>query len=219
MENAGTFNVPCLFMKTVKELYKSAWTTVAINGEMSFLYQVKREVRQGDSLSCFLFDIGIEALACLIRNAEDIQGYNIPGTKEKLAINLFADDTVLYLNEKDRYDDMTKLLDKWCKVSGAKFNKEKTEIIPIGSRAHRAKVVQSQKLNPEDQAIQNNIRIACDGEAVCSLGAWIGNETIETRPWEPIIDLVHNDLEQWKSVHPMLDGKRIITQVIVGGCT
>ena len=50
------------------------------------------------------------------------------------------DDTVLYLNEKDRYDDVTKLLDKWCEVSGANFNKEKTEIIPIGCKAHRTRV-------------------------------------------------------------------------------
>lgn len=61
--------------------------------------------------------------------------------EEKLAINLFADDTVLYLSAKDSYDETLKSLDKWCRVSGTKFNKEKTEIIPIGTKAHRKKVV------------------------------------------------------------------------------
>ena len=32
------FKMPQLFMKTVKELYKNAWTTVAINGELSSPY-------------------------------------------------------------------------------------------------------------------------------------------------------------------------------------
>ena len=201
------FNMPKLFTKTVKELYKNAWTKVAINGELSTPYKVMRGVRQGDPLSCFLFDIGIEPLACLIRNTEAIKGYNIPGLNEKLAINLFADDTVLYLSEEDQLDEVTKVLDKWCEASGARFNKEKTEIIPIGSRVHREKVTRTRKLLPNDTPIPTGVRIARDGEAVRSLGAWIGNDTIETKPWEPIIDLVHNDLERWKSVHPTLDGK------------
>ena len=135
-----TFNMPRLFIKKVKELYKNAWTTVAINGELSTPYKVKRGVRQEDPLSCFLFDIGIEPLACLIRNVREVKGYDIPGVREKLAINLFADDTVLYLSAEDKYDDVIKILDRWCKVSGAKFNKEKTEIIPIGFKTHREKV-------------------------------------------------------------------------------
>ena len=134
------FKMPQLFIKTVKGLYKNTWTTVTINGELSSPYKVKRGVRQGDPLSCFLFDIGIEPLACLVRNAREIKGYEIPGVEEKLAINLFADDTVLYLSEQDSYDKVIETLDKWCEVSGAKFNKEKTEIILIGSIAHRDRI-------------------------------------------------------------------------------
>ena len=130
------FNMPKLFKKTIKNLYTNTWTMVAINGEFSTAYKVKRGVRQGDPLSCFLFNIGIEPLACLIRNLSEIEGYRVPGTKEKLAINLFMDDTVLYLNEKDQFDKVLILLDKWCKASGAKFNKEKTEIILIGTIKH-----------------------------------------------------------------------------------
>lgn len=211
------FNLPKLFIQTVKTLYKDAHTIVAINGEFSKPFKVTRGVRQGDPLSCFLFDIGIEPLACQIRNDPSIKGYVIPGLEEKLAVNLFADDTVLYLNEKDSYDETLKSLDKWCRVSGAKFNKEKTEIIPIGNKSHRKKVIRTRKLNPNDQRIPEDVHIAKDGESIRSLGAWVGNETQEERPWEPIIDAVHRDLERWKAVRPTLDGKRLIVQAIVGG--
>ena len=213
------FNMPQLFIKTVKSLYANAHTTVVVNGELSSSYKVSRGVRQGDPLSCFLFDIGIEPLACTIRNKETLKGYNIPGLNEKIIINLFADDTVLYLSTEDRYGDALRALDEWCKASGAKFNKEKTEIIPIGTKTHRENMLRSRKLNPEDNPIGNEIRIARDGEAIRSLGAWTGNDTIETKPWEPIIDKVHNDFKRWKTVHPTLDGKQLIIQAVVGGRT
>ena len=213
------FDLPRMFIQTVKALYNDAHTVVAINGELSQAFKVTRGVRQGDPLSCFLFDIGIEPLACQIRNDPNIRGYNIPGLEEKLAVNLFADDTVLYLSARDSYDETLRTLDKWCRVSGAKFNKEKTEIIPIGTKAHRKKVGRTRKLNPNDQRIPEDVHIAQDGESIRSLGAWIGNETQEEQPWEPIIDAVHKDLERWKLVKPTLDGKRLIIQAIVGGRT
>ena len=119
------FNFPDCFINTVKHLYHDAKTTVAINGELSDPYPVKRGVRQGDPLSCFLFNIGIEPLACLIRNSGNIRGFKIPGTEEHLVVNLFADDTVVYMHENDKYDNLQTILDTWCKASGAKFNKEK----------------------------------------------------------------------------------------------
>ena len=49
---------------------------VAINGVFSTPFQVKRGVRQGDPLSCALFNIAIEPLACRIRNDPGIKGIN-----------------------------------------------------------------------------------------------------------------------------------------------
>ncbi|EPQ54139.1 hypothetical protein GLOTRDRAFT_44243, partial [Gloeophyllum trabeum ATCC 11539] len=51
------------------------------------------------------------------------------------------DDTTIYLRQNDRFDHLTNLLDTWCCASGAKFNTEKTEIIPIGSLAHCNRVI------------------------------------------------------------------------------
>ena len=61
----------------------------------------------------------------------------IPGIENAIKITLFADDTNLFLNKEDRLDYIQHVLDKWCKASGARFNIEKTEIIPIGTKPHR----------------------------------------------------------------------------------
>ena len=215
-----TFHILAPFIKTVKALYSFAYTRVTINSVLSEPFQVTRGVRQGDPLSCLLFDLAIEPLACLIRNNPHIRGINIPGLIEKLVIKLFADDTNLYLSKYDRLDIIQQVLDMWCEASGTKFNIEKTEVIPIGSTNYRQTVTTERKINPHDQVpLPNQICIAKDGEAVRMLGAWIGNRAKDQAPWEPMIDKIKMNLEKWNKIRPTINGKCRIIQVIVSGLT
>jgi ribonuclease HI len=214
------FHIPPPFIKTVKALYSCAYTRIAINGVFSQPFQVTRGVRQGDPLSCLLFNVAIEPLACMIRNRPDIHGLDIPCLKEKLAIKLFADDTNLYLSKQDRLDIVQKTLDEWCSASGAKFNIEKTEVIPIGSIEHRQSMISTRKLNQLDRVpLQESIRIAKDGDAVRMLGAWIGNGAEDQAPWETILDRIKKCLERWLRIRPSVDGKSLLIQAYVGGMT
>ena len=213
------FGLPQQFTKTIRSLYQHANTQVVINGVFSTPFQVTRGVRQGDPLSCPLFDLAIEPLACSLRNDLACQGLSIPGLDENVLVNMFADDTTLYLSETDKFDDIEPILRKWCEVSGAKFNIEKTEIIPIGTRKHRLEVVTTQKINQMDQAPLDRIHIAKDREAVRSLGAWIGNKAVDPTPWEVTLDKIRKKLERWKKSHPTIYGKRLIIQAIIGGHT
>jgi hypothetical protein len=219
-ESLKAFNLPPPFIKTVKALYQNAHTQVAINGVFSPPFKVTRGVRQGDPLSCPLFDLAIESLACKLRNAPDLLGLSIPGLDEKLIVNMFADDTTLYLSDIDRFDIIETILNEWCEASGAKFNIEKTEIIPIGTEEHRRTIIVTRKINPLDrEQLNDRIHIAKDGEAVRSLGAWIGNNANDLTPWETILDTIRKKLEQWNKTHPTLYGKRLIVQAIIGGHT
>ena len=51
------FHIPQTFTNTVRSLYQHAHTQVAINGVLSDPFHVTRGVRQGDPLSCALFDL------------------------------------------------------------------------------------------------------------------------------------------------------------------
>lgn len=215
-----TFNLPNLLINTVRSLYENAFTQVAINGVLSSPFKVTRGVRQGDPLSCLLFDLAIEPLACMMRNSDNLEGLTIPGVEGKVIVNLFADDTTVYLNNRDRFDKLQEILSRWCEVSGAKFNIEKTEIIPIGTEAHRISVTETRKINPDDTSpLDSRIHIAADGEAVRSLGAWIGNKTNDLTPWEVVLDKINKKLNIWSRSHPTLYGKRLIVQAVVGGHT
>jgi len=75
-------------------------------------------------------------------------------------------------------------------------------------------------LSPRDQApLLEGIRIAKDRDTIQMLGAWIGNKIKDLTPWEPIIDKISTKLERWKRTHPTLNGRKIITQMVIGGHT
>ena len=214
------FNLPLPFIQTVKALYQNAYTKVAINGVMSEPFRVRRGIHQGDPLSCSLFDLAIEPLACRIRADPNIKGITIPGIEKSIKIQLFVDDTDLFLNKDDSLDYIQNILNNWCKVSGARFNIEKTEIIPMGTADHRKTVAKTRKINPLDRSpLPDRIHIAQDGEAVRILGTWIGNNVNEVSPWEPILDIINAKLKLWEKAHLTLNGKRLVIQAIVSGHT
>ena len=214
------FNLPDTFINTIKALYANAATKVAINGVLSEPFQVRRGIRQGDPLSCPIFDLAIEPLACMIREDNNIKGFAIPGLEKPIKVNFFADDTSLYLSKANSFQYAQQLLNNWCKISGAKFNIEKTEILPIGSEAHRQRVIETRKINPQDtEPLSERIRITVDGEAIRFLGAWIGNHTNAATPWEPILAKINKLLDLWRKSNPTMLGRKTIVQAIVGGLT
>jgi exonuclease III len=214
------FRVPESFIKTVESLYANAHTKVAINGILSDPFQVTRGVRQGDPLSCLLFNMAIEPLACMLRKNEELSGYEITGKEiEKLIINLFADDAVVFLKKGDRFDTLQSALDTWCRASGAKFNTEKTEILPIGSKEHREHTINTRRIHPEDHTIPDNVHILKDGESFRSLGADLGNHHDETSKWNPHVEKIQARFDTWSKRKPSLFAKKHIVQQVVFGVT
>ena len=153
------FAFPRETIDMIKILYKDAPTSVIINGVISSPYRVTRGVRQGDPMSCILFDLSIKPLAASIRSSS-IRGINIPNLEENAVASLFADDTTVILTEHDSFSDLVKILDKWCEVSGAKFNVQKTKIIPIGTKDYQKKLAETRKLNMAGETIPASIHIA-----------------------------------------------------------
>jgi ribonuclease HI/exonuclease III len=213
------FGFPENLIKTIQSLYDNASTTVMINGELSDPFLVIRGVRQGDALSCLLFDLAIEPLAEMIRKSSLINGIQIPGTRRYLKVKMFADDTTVFLSAKDNIDDLQTLLANWCRVSGAKFNIEKTEIIPLGSHAQRENIANMRRLHGTHQMIPPHVHIAKDGEPVRILGAWLGNNVDQAVTWAPVVEDCTRRLRRWGASRHSLEGRRLIVQMQVAGVT
>ncbi|EPS92747.1 hypothetical protein FOMPIDRAFT_23054, partial [Fomitopsis schrenkii] len=149
----------------------------------------------------------------------NIQGFNIPGTPEKLVAALFADDTSAFLSQHDSWSSLWAVLDKWCKASRARFNGQKTEVIPIGSKDYRMSVIDQRKIDPANEGdnIPTTIRIAQDGEPTRVLGAWIGNHVDDVAVWAPTLKKIKDFMTRWGTCRPSLTGKKHIVQMGPGG--
>lgn len=134
------FQIPNHFIKVLKSIYRDATTRVMISGVLSDPFNVSRGVCQGNPLSCLVFDIAIEPLACMIHDSH-LLGIEIPGEVKRLITTLFADDTTVFLSKNDSFRDLQIILSLWCRALGVKFNVEKMEILPIGPKEFRDKLL------------------------------------------------------------------------------
>jgi hypothetical protein len=174
------FGIPEKFIKVVQTMYKGATTSIMVNGILSKPYKVKRGVRQGCAASCALFDIAIEPLAEALRKSR-LNGFNIPGVAERILTTLFADDTSVFINEKDNIKDLTDTIDLYCTASTAKFNMTKTTCIPIGTKEYRENMLETRQIN-EHSTVPEAFKLLKEGECVRLLGGWVGNNINQSAP-------------------------------------
>jgi len=211
-------NFPEHFTRTIQALYHEAETVVILNGEVSKPFRVHRGVRQGDPLSCLIFNMAIESLAQMLCSS-NLSGFQVEGVAERLITILFADDTTVYLSQADSFQDLNVILNRWCRSSGAKFNVQKTIIVPVGTQTYREEVVSSHKISPNQESIPLDITIAPDGQAVRALGAFVGNKIKNASIWTPILERIERLLAQWNKSKPTQLGRRLIISIVIGGLT
>ena len=101
------------------------------NGFASDLFEIKRGVRQGDSLSPYLFIIALEILNVAIRKNKGIGGIALG--RNEIELNVFADDLTTFVKNTKSFHLLVTLLEGYGKISGLKVNEEKTEAYWLGS--------------------------------------------------------------------------------------
>ena len=95
------------YLNIVKAIYDKPTANIILNGKKLNPFPLRSGTRQGYSLSPLLFSIVLEVLPTAIREEKEIKGIQI--RKEKVKLSLFADDTILYI--EDLKDSIRKLLE------------------------------------------------------------------------------------------------------------
>ncbi|CAC5423399.1 E3.1.11.2 [Mytilus coruscus] len=73
-----------------------------------------------------------EPLQCMISNNCNISGINIPMSEKVCKMFQHADDTTVTVSDKKSIDEVFNVFELYGKCSGAKINRQKSEIMPIG---------------------------------------------------------------------------------------
>ena len=206
------YGFPMEFIGRIRELYKKTRKAIVVNGVVTKQYEVQRGVHQGDPMSCLLYNFAIEPLADAVRESK-LKGMKINEKLNRLLVSLFADDTLVYLSEKDEMKELEKVIENFCQASTAKFNKEKTEYLPIGNEKYRRKVIETRKICGKE--LDKEAKIIREGEAMRTLGAWVGNKINNGLQWEGVIRRQEEAIEKWGKANLTLKGKEIILKAIV----
>ena len=177
------FGVPESLNMAIQGCYTSASSRVMINKMGSDPIQIESGVRQGDPLSCLLFNVVIETLALEILTATSI-GY-IDDTGRRHVIDMYADDTGMCLSGLPEWKECKRRYDIYARATGAKLNEGKTKLLVAydpSDPPHRYKgieVVKNEKY----------------------LGIPIGTEVDYPAFWQKVHDKIVVRITGWKMKH------------------
>ncbi len=128
------FNFCETFIKWIKTIYSNTEGTVINNGNTCGFYKLHRGIRQGCSISPYLFIIAVELLANAIRKVTSIKGIEVDDVE--LKISQLADDTTVLVCDFDSVGNVLQLVDKFHQIWGLKLNIDKIVAKYIGSLEH-----------------------------------------------------------------------------------
>lgn len=179
------------FLSWLNILYNNAGSRVNVNGHLGEIFKQARGVRQGCPCSALLYVAFIEVLACAIRKNKNIRGVMLPGG-ESLTMSLYADDTVLYLENDWSLKEAMTVIDAFSCASGAKVNKGKSQVKYVGKWSDRGEA-------PCDLAL-------CRGP-ITILGISYGNNDDAATNWETRLTKVTAKLNLWGLRRLTVSGK------------
>ena len=126
------FGFPDKLINWIKYFYTNIETCIINNGNTTKMFKPSRGVRQGCSLSPYLFVITVELLSLWIRQNPDIKGITSK-QGDDYTISQFANDTSVAIENNQRNIKTTfNMLQQYGEESGLRLNINKTEILPFG---------------------------------------------------------------------------------------
>jgi len=190
----AAFGLPPSLVLLISDLIDGCKSRVRINSGYSPYFHLRRGVRQGDPLSCLLFNFSIEPLA--IRLRDTITGLSVPGLSP-VKVMLYADDVNLFLGSQDSIRKVPECLATTSYVIGSKFNMDKTDVKPVGPHAFQLACYNNQDMDGHSLP---GAHVLPPADPLCVLGVWIGSRDFATDRWEQINKHVRKIISQWRAI-------------------
>ena len=189
------FNLGKNFVTAIKQTMKNNQSLIINNGYMGKPFNIKRGVRQGDPISLMLYCIAVESLSLEIKQNKNIDGIPMPGTKNKLKVMQYADDTTIFVRNPDSINELFKILNNFEQATGSNINKTKTKGLALGGFDY------STYENTLKQNNQNNHNINwCNQSGIKILGTnfFTDLDVTATANWQKAVEKLKTKLKSFK---------------------
>jgi len=201
--------LPPSLILLISDLTGDCRSRVRINSGYSPYFILKRGVRQGDPLSCLLFNFSIEPLAIKLRQV--VKGLSVPGLKP-VKIMLYADDINLFLGREDSVPEISRCLTSVSRTIGSKFNMDKTDVKPVGPHDFQLACYARQDM---DGPSIPGAHILPPADPLRILGVWIGSRDFATDRWEQIDKHVKKIILQWRAIGASARNRSILAKALM----
>ncbi|KAE9270712.1 hypothetical protein PR003_g30735, partial [Phytophthora rubi] len=148
--------LPPKICKIIKSIHDKTSVQFMANGFLSEKMQVTSGIRQGCPLAPLLFVIAVDVLYDVITNESGLQGIPLGGELETAPLQVagYADDTAMYILNKNMQATAIGAVKRFSAVSGLKLNVKKSAAINLGQ--DQAEVAAS---NTDEQANPKEVHI------------------------------------------------------------
>ena len=193
----------------VENVLPGCRSRVRINGGYSPRFSLRRGVRQGDPLSCLLFNVSIEPLAMRLRKVVGgLSLHELPPAK----VALYADDINLFLLERDSVPVLASCLEVTSLAIGSKFNLDKTDVKPVGTETFVRRCFVEQSMGPSTLP---GAYILPPEDPLRILGVWVGDSSLALPRWKQIEQHVSKLIRQWTAIGASVQNRCLLAKALM----
>ena len=198
--------LPADLLSMVEDILHNCRTRVRINGGYSGFFSLRRGVRQGDPLSCLLYNFSIEPMGMRLRSV--IRGITLLGL-DPVKLIQYADDMNLFLSALEDLLLIKSTMAITSHALGSLFNLNKTDILLVGP--------------PEVHDVSHSDIIDCftggyivpQHSPLRVLGAWVGSPDNASNRWDQIYSHIKKIIRQWNAIGASLLNRALLAKALL----
>ncbi|XP_013617158.1 PREDICTED: uncharacterized protein LOC106323609 [Brassica oleracea var. oleracea] len=205
-----TMNYPDLFITWIMHCIDTTGFLVSVNGELEGFFSSVRGVRQGRSLSSYLYVIASNVLSKMINKSvrNGSIGYH-PWCREVSLSHLsFAVDIVVFTNgSHDSLEGTLRVFDDFARISGLTINISKSTVFAAGRG----------KRDLDETA--HRVGLSVSGIPVKYLGLPLTTKVMSRSDYEPLLAKIRNRFLAWTSSSLTFAGRLQLIKSVMASIT
>jgi len=201
--------IPGELLQLLGDVIAGCRSRVRVNSGYSGGFVLHRGVRQGDPLSCLLFNFSIELLAVRLRQVvSGISVYGLPPVR----VMLYTDDINLFLSTTDSIPAVNDCLHAASYAIGSKFNLDKTDVKLVGPHDFRLKCFTDQSMG--GHTIPGAF-MPPPGSPLRILGVWVDSRDSAAPRWSQIDTHMGRIIKQWRIIGASAQNRSVLAKTLL----